>query len=233
MPDEFNPPGILFWRRPTDSRFPTRSPAARAGLTIYLARFPSARPLTASGVPPRRASSKRAAQKCKSPAEINPAGLLVLATSYSRTAYRRTTIGAAAFHCRVRNGNGWGHCAIVTRGPSRAGNCGASHRERPTRISGDGGVHRGGRPIISLRGQRPRLQHFQKNMISNPQSPIENPQYFWFSDIYIQVFGKFRGQRPRLQLFRDQRSRLQLSFGLRSFVSSVDWNRGQTTPATA
>src|SRR5207248_7868771 len=39
----------------------------------------------------------------------------VLATSYSRTAYRRTTIGAAAFHCRVRNGNGWGHCAIVTR----------------------------------------------------------------------------------------------------------------------
>ncbi len=40
----------------------------------------------------------------------------VLATSYSRTAYRRTTIGAAAFHCRVRNGNGWGHCATVTRG---------------------------------------------------------------------------------------------------------------------
>src|SRR5690349_7124115 len=42
-------------------------------------------------------------------------GLFVLATSYSRTAYRRTTIGAAAFHCRVRNGNGWDHCASVTR----------------------------------------------------------------------------------------------------------------------
>ena len=42
-------------------------------------------------------------------------GHLTLATSYSRTAYRRTTIGAAAFHFRVRNGNGWGHCAIVTR----------------------------------------------------------------------------------------------------------------------
>src|SRR5437016_11006732 len=41
-----------------------------------------------------------------------PGGHLVLATSYSRTAYRRTTIGAAAFHCRVRNGNGWGHRAI-------------------------------------------------------------------------------------------------------------------------
>jgi hypothetical protein len=43
------------------------------------------------------------------------AGFSVLATSYSRTAYRRTTIGAAAFHFRVRNGNGWGHRARVTR----------------------------------------------------------------------------------------------------------------------
>jgi hypothetical protein len=42
-------------------------------------------------------------------------GHLVLATSYSRTAYRRTTIGAAAFHFRVRNGNGWYHRANVTR----------------------------------------------------------------------------------------------------------------------
>src|SRR5947208_16592884 len=57
----------------------------------------------------------RRTQKCKNPTEINPAGFLVLATSYSRTAYRRTTIGAAAFHCRVRNGNGWCHRAIVTR----------------------------------------------------------------------------------------------------------------------
>ena len=51
----------------------------------------------------------------KNPDEIKLTGVFVLATSYSRTAYRRTTIGAAAFHCRVRNGNGWGHCAIVTR----------------------------------------------------------------------------------------------------------------------
>ena len=36
--------------------------------------------------------------------------------SYSRTTYRRTTIGAAAFHFRVRNGNGWFHCAMITRG---------------------------------------------------------------------------------------------------------------------
>src|SRR6516164_1887908 len=58
----------------------------------------------------------------KSPA--NPLGLagpLVLATSYSRTTLRRTTIGAAAFHCRVRNGNGWGHCAKITRVRRRTG----------------------------------------------------------------------------------------------------------------
>jgi hypothetical protein len=46
-------------------------------------------------------------------------GHLVLATSYSRTAFRRTTIGAAAFHFRVRNGNGWCHYANVTRAEKR------------------------------------------------------------------------------------------------------------------
>src|SRR5947199_9747292 len=51
----------------------------------------------------------------KTPADHLTCGCSVLATSYSRTAYRRTTIGAAAFHCRVRNGNGWGHCAMITR----------------------------------------------------------------------------------------------------------------------
>src|SRR5216117_2978979 len=42
-------------------------------------------------------------------------GLITLATSYFRTTYRGTIIGAAAFHFRVRNGNGWCHCAIITR----------------------------------------------------------------------------------------------------------------------
>jgi hypothetical protein len=46
-------------------------------------------------------------------------GHFVLATSYSRTACRRTTIGAAAFHFRVRNGNGWDHRASVTRAEKR------------------------------------------------------------------------------------------------------------------
>ena len=42
-------------------------------------------------------------------------GSSTLAMSYSRTTYRCTTIGAAAFHFRVRNGNGWCHCARITR----------------------------------------------------------------------------------------------------------------------
>src|SRR5438034_3875216 len=73
----------------------------------------------------------------KTPADHLTCGCSVLATSYSRTAYRRTTIGAAAFHCRVRNGNGWGHCATVTRGPSRAGRYRCFAPKRPTRVSGD------------------------------------------------------------------------------------------------
>ena len=55
-------------------------------------------------------------------------GVFVLATSYSRTACRRTTIGAAAFHFRVRNGNGWGHCARVTRVRCRTSGVAASQR---------------------------------------------------------------------------------------------------------
>ncbi len=48
-------------------------------------------------------------------------GSIILATSYSRKTFRQTTIGAAAFHFRVRDGNGWFHCAKVTR--SGAGFC--------------------------------------------------------------------------------------------------------------
>jgi hypothetical protein len=38
-----------------------------------------------------------------------------LATTYSHRTYRPTTIGAEAFHFRVRNGTGWFHLALVTR----------------------------------------------------------------------------------------------------------------------
>ena len=43
---------------------------------------------------------------------------IYLATTYSHRTYRPTTIGAAAFHFRVRNGTGWFHRALVTRGQS-------------------------------------------------------------------------------------------------------------------
>ena len=42
-------------------------------------------------------------------------GELNLAATYSHTAFRRTTIGATAFHFRVRDGTGWFHCAMATR----------------------------------------------------------------------------------------------------------------------
>src|SRR5438105_8914187 len=54
-------------------------------------------------------------RKNKKPDMLAHAGYSVLATSYSRTACRSTTIEAAAFHCRVRNGYRWGHGASATR----------------------------------------------------------------------------------------------------------------------
>ena len=42
---------------------------------------------------------------------VSKAPGIILATTYSRTTYRSTTIGSAAFHFRVRDGNGWVHCA--------------------------------------------------------------------------------------------------------------------------
>ena len=44
-----------------------------------------------------------------------------LATTYSHRTFRPTTIGAAAFHFRVRDGNGWFHRARVTRIDRTAG----------------------------------------------------------------------------------------------------------------
>ena len=94
-----------------------------------------------------------------------PGGFSVLATSYSRTTYRRTTIGAAAFHCRVRNGNGWGHCAMITRGPSRTGGSSLSRRasRRQTLMT---------RAIPSRSGKvnRPYLNLFQRTLNSQPST---------------------------------------------------------------
>lgn len=43
-------------------------------------------------------------------------GKRILAMSYFRMTFRHTIIGAATFHGRVRNGNGWCHRAKITRG---------------------------------------------------------------------------------------------------------------------
>jgi hypothetical protein len=95
-------------RMSAEIRQGTSSPS---GLPVYLARL-----LVGSVLFGLRPCSSRTQNK--SPAGIAN-GAFILATSYSRTACRRTTIGAAAFHFRVRNGNGWYHCATVTRAEQR------------------------------------------------------------------------------------------------------------------
>ena len=123
---------------------PICSPATLAGLTVYP-------PASQHGVFSARVG---VVQKQKNPARFSHAGLLVLATSYSRAACRRTTIGAAAFHFRVRNGNGWCHCAIVTRVRSRTGGFAAfAAMQARGRISGDFGRF----------GQSSRLKSVSKN----------------------------------------------------------------------
>src|SRR5438128_2277152 len=98
----------------------------------------------------------------------------VLATSYSRTAYRRTTIGAAAFHCRVRNGNGWGHCAIVTRAEKRL-RCPALVRDSKFVTS-----------VLPIDDSRFTISFKERQ----------------FAGIYIQEFGKC--YPPSLKLRRDR-----------------------------
>ena len=61
------------------------------------------------------ASHHRCEKKEPGPSDLLEPGLY-LATTYSHRTCRPTTIGAAAFHFRVRNGTGWFHRALVTRG---------------------------------------------------------------------------------------------------------------------
>jgi hypothetical protein len=50
MPTGINPVGTLLWRRPIDSFAPRKLTGYLAGLTIYLARFPSTRSLRPAAV---------------------------------------------------------------------------------------------------------------------------------------------------------------------------------------
>src|SRR3954471_24423866 len=100
-------------------------------------------------------------------------GHFVLATSYSRTAYRRTTIGAAAFHFRVRNGNGWCHHANVTRGRNRTGGSLLSQRRK--------------REAESLETAIEVNRHYVKSNFKRTLNTSSHHQLIrWFADIYIQ-----------------------------------------------
>lgn len=64
---------------------------------------------------------KHPAGRQKNPPNCETVGRVnSLATTYSHAAFHRTTIGATAFHFRVRDGTGWCHCAMVTRIPPRS-----------------------------------------------------------------------------------------------------------------
>ena len=113
-----------------------------------------------------------------------------LATSYFRTSLRRTIIGAAAFHFRVRNGNGWGHCARITRRAEGIYHLGFGHLAFG---SAHGEVGAGG-----AKGESGRffLRSFWRPLDEDRglvgQSGKERAPVFRarFSDIYIQVsFG--------------------------------------------
>ena len=52
----------------------------------------------------------------RAPSMISHERGVYLATTYSHRTFRPTIIGAEAFHFRVRNGTGWFHLALVTRG---------------------------------------------------------------------------------------------------------------------
>jgi hypothetical protein len=99
---------------------PAHSPATLAGLTVYVVAAPRLHSRTDMRRGPPRRARVGDVQKQET-RHVSHTGFSVLATSYSRTTYRRTTIGAAAFHFRVRNGNGWFHRARVTRVRNRTG----------------------------------------------------------------------------------------------------------------
>ena len=139
--------------------------------------------------PPRR---KKARSPLREPGSLFPlhtsfsgGGEGILATSYFRTTLRRTIIGAAAFHFRVRNGNGWGHCAMITRGTR-----GRELLLRLTPGAGSGDFS----PFVA--------SDFFKELAWEKRTSLTSRR---FSDIYIQVvqhnFGAMGCLRPIHSLF--------------------------------
>src|SRR5262249_51963517 len=124
-------------------------------------------------------------------------GAFTLATSYSRTACRRTTIGAAAFHFRVRNGNGWCHYATVTRVRNRTGSSLLSQRRKREAESLRTSVNR------SIRISKEN--DFQSAMATRKSLLIR---------LHLHTGSKLEIRMTNLEILR-------LRFLLRSFVSSV------------
>ena len=105
------------WRGPRTERRPAGCPVAASGHTLPpLSRLPVA------GCPGRPACSPSGCKMASGCKKKSPAPSLLkmpgkyLAATYSHRTCRPNTIGAAAFHFRVRNGTGWFHRALVTRG---------------------------------------------------------------------------------------------------------------------
>jgi hypothetical protein len=98
---------------PTAYRLPPaacRLPPAACRLPPAACRLPPAACRLPPAVPPGQ-------KKSPAPSFLKMPGKY-LATTYSHRTYRPNTIGAAAFHFRVRNGTGWFHRALATRGRS-------------------------------------------------------------------------------------------------------------------
>src|SRR5437762_12670115 len=156
-----------------------------------------------------------AAQKCKNPTETNPAGFSILATSYSRTAYRRTTIGAAAFHFRVRNGNGWCHYANVTREEERL-RCSALVAAFRAARRWVGAVHR---TALAIGGQSP-LPEILKELSAFSLGTDSLTSTYRKKNVIRNSLRRYIGSSIHDSRFNDSRT-LRLRFVLRSFVSSV------------
>ena len=198
------PESSTWGRRPIDSFAPAHSPF---GLPVYLA------------VPNRSVLLRQAAFRCavlrvgspetqNAPMELTT-GHFVLATSYSRTACRRTTIGAAAFHFRVRNGNGWCHHANVTRAEKRV-RCSALVCDVAIRQS----LHRGASHSEAATVDS-RFSHVSARAADSLTSTYRKKNVIRDS---LYCYIGFSDSRFKFQRFTELQ---ELRFVLRSFLSSV------------
>ena len=129
-------------------------------------------PEQARNATPDEPEAKKGGPRAPVGAARGPRG--VLAAAYSRAASRGTTIGAAAFHGRVRDGHGWGHRAKGHQGPG------------PLRVPVSG-RKRPGPPAARLTG--PPARH--------PAFPVFSPSLG--APWHLHIVKEGQATRPRLQ----------------------------------